>query len=213
MSVSQQTKAYGIKHGIKKVRGVYVMRKKNPALRKLRKRLPPPSIHGHRVWSSSFLIMDYLKHYPIDDGAKVMDIGCGWGMLSVYCAKTYNAKVTAVDADRWVFPYLRVHAAMNQVKVKTKQEKYQKLKRKTLAKQDFIAGGDICFWDNLVEPLYKMIKKAVEEGVPYIIVADPGRPPFLRLAKRCKKKFGAELVPWRVDDPKTAAGYLMVIRK
>ncbi len=197
---------------IKKVHGIYVLKKNSPTLANLRQALPEPSIHGYKVWSSSFLIMDYLNEQPIEKGASVLDIGCGWGMLSIYCAKTFKAKVTAVDADEWVFPYLRVYAAMNSVRIKSLTCRYEDIKSSLLARQDFMAGGDICFWDELVDPLYDLIAKAIRKGVKYIIIADPGRSPFMKLAKRCKKAFGAQLIPWQITKPKRDSGYLLVIR-
>lgn len=156
--------------------------------------------------------MDYLKSNPIETGDAVLDIGCGWGMLSIFCAKHFKARVTGIDADPWVFPYLRVHAAMNDVSIKTKTCRYEEIKPALLAKQKFMAGGDICFWDELVPPLYDLIKRAVANNVGYIIIADPGRSPFMKLAKRCKKDFGGKLIPWQVGNSKRDVGYLLVIR-
>ena len=197
---------------IRKVHGLYVLKKNSPTLANLRQALPEPSIHGYKVWSSSFLIMDYLESYPIAKGAGVLDIGCGWGLLGIFCAKNYKAKVTSIDADEWVFPYLRVHAAMNDVKINTNTCRYEDIKPSTLSKKQFLAGGDICFWDELVDPLYDLIARAVRCGVKYIIIADPGRSPFMKLVRRCKKAFGAELIPWEIKKPKSESGYLMVIR-
>ncbi|BFM07425.1 class I SAM-dependent methyltransferase [Halioxenophilus aromaticivorans] len=197
---------------IKKVHGIYVLKKNSPTLANLRQALPEPSIHGYKVWSSSFLIMDYLKYEPFDIGSSVLDIGCGWGMLGIYCAKSFKAKVTGVDADEWVFPYLRVHAAMNDVKVKTHTSLYQDIPANMLTKHDVMLGGDICFWDELVEPLYDLVSRAVKKKVGYIIIADPGRSPFMKLAKKCKKDFGGELIPWQITKPRADSGYLLVIR-
>jgi 2-polyprenyl-3-methyl-5-hydroxy-6-metoxy-1,4-benzoquinol methylase len=197
---------------IRETNGVFVFKKKHPVMKRLLEGIPNPEIHGDKVWSSSYFIMDYLEQNPLPKDARVMEIGCGWGLLSIFCASRFGAKVTGVDADENVFPYLKVHAALNDVKVKTKQKRFEELKRKTLAKQDFIAGGDICFWDELVEPLYKVVRRACEENVPTLVIADPGRSPFMKLAKRCKKKLGAKLLPWSVDAPRKAEGYLLVIK-
>lgn len=197
---------------LRQVHGIYLLKKKHKLIKKMQKRLPYPSIHGYQVWSSSFLIMDYLLEKPLDDKARCMDIGCGWGLLSIFLAKQYGGKVTAVDADDHVFPYLKVHALMNNVKIRMVCSRFEKLDKKRLAKQDFIAGGDVCFWDELVDPLYKVINRAMKQGVKQIIIADPGRAPFLKLAKRCKKQFNAELVEHTVTYPKKADGYLLIIK-
>jgi predicted nicotinamide N-methyase len=193
------------------VAGVRVFRNKHPVIKRLRKILPYPTIHGHKIWSSSYLIMDYLMDHPPAKGSRVMEVGCGWGLLSVFCASQFKAKVTGVDADDNVLPYLDVMAILNGVKVKTRKDYFQKIPRKVLAKQRLIVGSDICFWDNLVPPLYKLIKRAVKSGVETIIIADPGRAPFMALTKKCEKKYNAKLLPYTVTWPKEASGYLLVI--
>lgn len=197
---------------IKKIHDIFVLKKNSPTLTNLRQALPEPSIHGYKVWSSSFLIMDYLKDNPLETADSVLDIGCGWGMLGIYCAKTFNAKVTGIDADEWVFPYLRVHAAMNDVKIKTLNCRYQDIQSSLLAKQGVVLGGDICFWDELVDPLFELINLAVSQHVGRIIIADPGRSPFMKLARKCKKEFGGKLIPWQITKPRKDSGYLLEIR-
>ncbi len=140
-----------------------------------------------------------------------MEVGSGWGLLSIYCAKNFNAKVTGVDADKSVFPFLKLHAKANGVKIKKSISRYEDLKRNTLAKRDIILGGNICFWKELIDPLYRMINKAVKEGVSRIIISDPGRSPFLKLAKRCIKNFDAELIEVEINEPKAKEGYLLII--
>jgi predicted nicotinamide N-methyase len=195
----------------KTVRGITVYKNKSQAIRTLLDLNDDPEIHGNKIWFSSFFIIDYLNANPPQHKTKIMEVGCGWGILSIYCAKKFNAKVTGVDADKNVFPFLKLHAKANGVKVKKNISRYENLKLNILAKQDLIVGGDICFWKELIEPLYKMINKAVKEGVPRIVIADPGRAPFLKLAKRCVKKFKAELIQVDISEPKTKNGYLLII--
>lgn len=195
----------------KTVRGLTVYKNKSIAVKTLLDLNNDPEIHGHKIWHSSFFIIDYLDVNPPKNKSRIMEVGCGWGILSIYCAKTFNAKVTGVDADKNVFHFLKLHAKANGVKVKKNISRYEDLKRNTLGKQDLIVGGDICFWKELIEPLYKMINKAVKAGVPRIIIADPGRPPFLKLAKCCVKKFDAKLIEVNVNEPKAKDGYLLII--
>jgi len=111
-----------------------------------------------------------------------------------------------------VLPYLKVHSALNDVKVKAKKSYFEKVSRKKLAKQDMVLGSDICFWPKLIDPLYKIINRSVKAGVKTIIIADPGRSPFLKLAKRCKRQFNAELIETTVTTPGQADGYLLSIK-
>jgi len=195
----------------KTVRGLTVYKNKSMAITRLLDLNDDPEIHGNKIWSSSFFIIDYLNANPPKKKANIMEVGCGWGILSIYCAKKFNAQLIGVDADKNVFPFLKLHAKANGVKIKKKVSRFEKLKRKTLAKQDLIVGGDICFWKELIDPLYKMIRKAVKEGGSRIIIADPGRSPFLKLAKRCKKKFDAELIEVGINEPQVKQGYILII--
>ena len=199
------------KEKIKSVRGLRVFQNNHPAIRQLLDHDSSPEIHGDKIWFSSYLIMDYLDVSPLPRRPRVMEIGCGWGLLSVYCAKKFRASVTAVDADPHVFPFVKLHARENGVQVRTRTCRYEKIPPAMFRGLDLVAGGDICFWEELVDPLYKCIKRAVDEGVGTIIIADPGRPPFLKLAKRCKQQFGGLLMPYTILKPMQKDGYLLTI--
>lgn len=195
---------------INDIYGVYTFKKKHKLVKQLRKHAKP-IIHGTKVWDSSYLVMDYLERHPLPPGCRVMDLGCGWGALSIYCAVRHQARVTAVDADDNVFPYLRMQAALNGVELKTRCRKFHQIPRKTLARQQVVVGSDICFWDNMVASLYKAINKSLRAGVQQIIIADPGRETFLRLAKKCKKRLGGELIECETSYPTAIDGYLLII--
>lgn len=193
---------------IKTIHGIKILGNKNKAIRELRDNANIPEIHGDKVWDSSYLIMDYLLKNPIPKNSKVMEIGCGWGILSIFCAREFTSKVISVDADSNVMPFLELHARKNDVKIKTKVCRYEKLKPKILARQDLIVGGDICFWNELVDPLFSLIKRAMKQKVGTIIIADPGRAPFMELARRCEKKYNAHLMHAKI---KKKDGYLLII--
>lgn len=195
----------------KTVRGLTVFKNKSKAITSLLKMNDDPEIHGHKIWYSSFFIIDYLEAKPPKKHSSIMEVGCGWGLLSIYCAKNFQARLTGVDADKNVFPFMKLHAKANGVKIKKNNSRFENLKCNTLAKQDLILGADICFWKELVDPLYKMITKAIQAGVPRIIIADPGRSPFLKLAKRCIKNFDAKLIDVEISKPNTKEGYLLII--
>lgn len=196
---------------IRIVHDLLVLKKNHKLIRRMKRLLPEPEIHGYQVWESSFLIMDYLLKNPPKKGSKITEIGCGWGILSIFCAQKFGARVTAVDADKHVFPYLDAHATLNEVSINTKVALYQELNKKDLKGQKLMLGGDICFWDKLVKPLYSVIESAVDQKVGTIIIADPGRSPFHKLAKRCQKNFNAELLDWSTDHPKSGSGELLII--
>lgn len=194
----------------KVARNLIILKRKNKHIKKL-KEDGYPSIHGYKVWKSSFLIMDYLDHHPIKRRSRVIELGSGWGLLSIYINKTFYAEVTAVDADKNVFPFLDLHAKINEARVKPKVTDFANIKRGKFKKTDYIFGSDICFWGKLTRDLTGLVDRAMESGVKKIVFADPGRSPFLKLHKKCKKKYSAELIEWDTEDPGSYEGYLMVI--
>ncbi|WP_101675611.1 class I SAM-dependent methyltransferase [Alloalcanivorax mobilis] len=195
-------------------RGITLLRAGHREVRRL-KREHIPSIHGNKVWNSSFLIMDELNRTRAGLGlgadTHLMDIGCGWGPLSIYVAKRFGARVTAVDADQDVFPYLELHAAINRVEVTPLRCRFEKLTRQRLDGVDVITGADICFWDELTPVLYNLIRRALGQGVRRIIIADPGRSPFYALAERCQAHLNARLVERRTQTPKALSAELLII--
>src|SRR5437867_818055 len=78
-----------------------------------------------------------------------------------------------------------------------------------LAAFDLIVGADICFWEELVDPLYQLVCHSVAAGVAEILVADPGRPPFDELCARCVQQGNAEVLAWSVTTPVAEPGRIL----
>ena len=192
--------------------GIYMLTAKSPVVRKL-KRIAQPNIHGHKTWSSSFLIMDYLQDNKLKKNTRLLELGCGWGPASVYCASQQKAKVTGLDLDENVFPYLEVMAAPNDCKVKPLQASFSDMKGKDLAEFDVVIGADICFWDALVDDLFKLFKRAKRAGVKKIILADPGRSTFDELCEKCEKAWPGSYTHefWYALEPKRFEGRLLIL--
>lgn len=194
-----------------KFRGVTMPTSSHPVIRQVRRNGANPTIHGNKLWKSSRLIIDYLKKNPPEHANKVLDVGCGWGISGIWCAKKLGSKVTSMDADPDVFPFLEATATLNGVKTKHLVARFEDLSVAKLAKYDMIIGADICFWDEMMKPLSSMIKRATKAGVKKIIIADPGREPFYKLAEKCEKKHYAEMIEWETKSPVKASGSLLII--
>ena len=141
-----------------------------------------------------------------------MEIGCGWGSASVFCAQRFGADVTGVDADRDIFPFLDVIAALNSVKIRPHRTHYEKLTARYLGDHELIIGSDICFWDNLIKPLRNLIARALRGGTKRIVIADPGRPTFYELADLCAKRWDVTLKEWYAVEPSRTSGELLEVR-
>ena len=122
--------------------------------------------------------MDHLQRRGLPAGTRVMEIGCGWGLLGIYCAKKYGARVISVDVDPEVFPFLRLHAKVNEVEISTMKKGFDGLRTNHLQQIDVLIGADICFWDTMVRPLKNLILRALRAGVQQVLISDPGRSPF-----------------------------------
>jgi predicted nicotinamide N-methyase len=155
--------------------------------------------------------MEYLAQHPLPNRQRIMDIGCGWGLLGIFCAKHFDGDIVSVDADSGVFPYLRSHEALNEVSVRTSESTFEQLRHADFADQDMIVGADICFWPSMVKELKSLIARAMAAGVKKIILADPGRTTFLQLAEFCKENYITSLEPWQSRQQTTSKGMLLII--
>lgn len=191
--------------------GLLILKNRHRLIRDLQKKSPLPILHGHQIWQSSFMIMEYLLQHPIGEQQRILDLGCGWGLLSIFCAKHFKADVTSVDADEWVFPYLDTHATVNKVQLKTLHRRFAEISEDELLTTDLLLGGDICYWDGMVNELQTLIGRALAAGVKKIVIADPGRETFYRLSNYCKTHFGACLLPWALAGRRRTSGFLLVI--
>ena len=158
--------------------GLTILSPSHPEVRRLQQAAVQPTLHGHKVWPTSLVLLDYLHQRGLPPQTRVLELGCGWGLVGIACAKTFQAQVTGLDADAAVFPYLQLHAARNGVHLATRQGTFAELTPQDLAAFDLIVGADICFWEDLVDPLYQLVRHGIAAGVAEILVADPSRPPL-----------------------------------
>jgi predicted nicotinamide N-methyase len=195
---------------VRQVFGLTLLDTRHPEIRRLRYEAQP-MLHGQKVWHASFLLMDYLQQHGLHTGARVLDVGCGWGLVGIYCAKTFNAQVRGLDADTAVFPYLQLHAQLNGVHIEIHQGAFADLSASELAAFDLIVGADICFWDELVDPLYHLVQHGINAGVAEILIADPDRPPFDELCARCGQHSNTAVLDWEIVQPVTVGGKILRI--
>lgn len=194
-----------------KFRGAIMPTGSHPAIRKVKRKGVNPSIHGTKLWKSSALLIDHMRKHPPQHYDTVMDVGCGWGLAGIWCAKFMGSEVTSVDADPDVFPYLDAAAELNGVSTSHLVSRFEELKRKQLKNTDLLIAADICFWDELVKPVGKMVDRAIDAGVKRIMIADPERSTFLEMAERCVDRHGGDLIEWQTKGSVSARGSILII--
>jgi predicted nicotinamide N-methyase len=190
--------------------GIRVLLSRHPEVRKL-KQDNIPSQHGHKFWTSSWLLMDYFRRRGLPKRTHVMDVGCGWGLAGIYCAKRHGAVVTGVDIDSEVFPFLRLHAEINGVQISTMRKSFQGLTVNHLKDVDVLLGADICFWDSMIDPLRRLIRRALRAGVDMVLIADPGRTTFDRLGEHLCEELNGEVLDWEVSRPRRVEGQILKV--
>lgn len=139
----------------------------------------------------------------------MLDVGCGWGPTSIYLANQGH-KVTGLDIDDQVFGFLQLQADLNNVEIKTRKGAMDSLKKADLSKFDVIVGGDICFWPELTDEWFSLLKRAATAGVKKLVMADPGRQPFLDLVDKCER-WDNEMLTWYCLEPKRFTGSLLIV--
>ena len=191
--------------------GLSVLKNNHPDIRRIKRAGNAATIHGNKFWKSSGLMIDYLIASPPSKGWRILEVGCGWGISGIYCAKAFAGQVTALDADESVFPYLQHHAELNGVTVDTVKCRYEKVTTKMLADFDMLIGSDICFWDEMTPLLVNLINRAYKAGMKRVVMTDPGRAPFRVMAERCVNKFDALYENWSVPHPYNTSGLVLDI--
>lgn len=189
-----------VKHSINHL-GITLLRAADPRVRRIRRQQSRACAHGNKVWRSSLVMMDYLVDNPPLANSCALDLGCGWGALAVHLAVNFDAQVTALDIDPRVEPLVKLHANINDCDVNFVVGDLATIGTAELATYTVIVGADICFWDEIIEPLFELIIHARELNRPTILIADPGRPPFWTLADRCVAELGAEVISRTIYDP------------
>ena len=157
---------------IRDVYGVSVPYAHHPILRRLRRSGHQPSIHGTKIWTASKVLIEFLGSPNFNEcPSSIIDVGCGWGLSSIWARKHFGCEVLSVDADPCVFPYLTAISDLNSITTIQKPSRFEDLSINELANYDYLIGADICFWDELVEPLSNLIDRALEAGVQGIAIA------------------------------------------
>ncbi|MBT5058335.1 MAG: methyltransferase [Gemmatimonadetes bacterium] len=178
--------------------GVQLPRRGDPALRSLRGQ-NVPHYQGHRPWNASWLLISYLEQIHLE-GLRIVDVGCGWGLASIYCAHQ-GAQVTATDIDPQVFPYVSMLSTLNGVEMDHVTASFDELPTELVAAADLLIGADICFRVGMVADLYDLIQSGRAAGLGSVAISDPGRIPYRDLSARCVADLGAQEGPWQTVEP------------
>lgn len=167
-----------------------------------------PTEFGNKIWATSLVLLNYLQQNPFDlHDLRVLEIGCGWGLLGVYLSKIYSCQVTCTDMDEYVLPIVQLHAELNDVSIKIQQATFNDLSPRFLKNFDLIIGSEICYSEEVAKDIIQLIQRAFEANVGHILIADPGRPDFHDCHSYCVQHFKTELIqlPGSINGKTTQA--------
>jgi hypothetical protein len=85
------------------------------------------------------------------------------------------------------------------------------LRTTDLREFDVMIGADICFWDSLIDPLRRLILRALRAGVRLVLVADPGRSPFEELSEYFVNRRRAVILDWTAQRPRRTQGRILEV--
>lgn len=154
-----------------------------------------PKEFGNKVWATSLILLDYLHARKTDlTHLRVLEIGCGWGILGVYLAQEFSCKVTCSDLDEFVLPIVELLAKLNQVEVTTKCSSFADLTIDYLNNFDVIIGAEVCYSEEVGKELIELIARAELAQVKHLYIADPGRPDFNEFIAKIKDKENYEII-------------------
>lgn len=188
--------------------GIRQLLPNHQSIRKLKKEYSP-SNHGHKVWPTTWLLIDYLKNNRMFAGTSILEIACGWGLPGIFCAKVFGAKVTWIDGDEEVYPYLKLLAETNKIETNFIHMDINSVGRDILQDIDIVVGSDLCFCDSLIDPIRRFINRAKKSSVSQVYISDPGRWPFDDLADLFARKKGTELIDWEINKPVCLQGKIL----
>lgn len=172
-----------------------------------------PKEFGNKIWHTSFILADHFENgCKLFSNQRVLEIGCGQGVLGIFLAKKYSCEVTCSDFDEGVLPIVQMNANLNNVEVKAQKFAFSEISKEYLEQFDVIVGAEVCYNEEVGKDLLLLTKRALEAGVSKILIGDPGRPDFDELVENCSSLFNTEVY----QLPKTKNGKitnLLIISK
>ncbi len=202
-----------IEQRIRDISGIKYYAASHPRVRKYYRQGNRPREFGSKVWATTLVVLERLSQEEKNfSNLKVLEIGCGWGLLGIFLAKKFSCRVTASDLDKNVLPLVEMQAKINNVHIETKVSSFNELSTRYLTNFDLVIGSEICYSDEVAEDLRKLIERCLAAKVGKIILADPGRPDFkeLMLKLTTSYKVQVEILPGSANGKKT---YLLSIEQ
>ena len=189
---------------MKKIHNIKIPLSNNKLIQQIKRKNKKPVSHGNKIWNSSLTMIDFLSRYNMQNFNNAIDIGCGWGLVVAYLEKQ-GLDCGGIDIDVNTAPFVDVVNSLNNTHVDVLYMDYKKLPRAAFKEIDLILGCDICYWEDHIENIVNLTKRA---KCP-VLIADPGRDTFWELTKKVK----GNLHDLTLTKPRAVHGYVYEILK
>ncbi|MGK0367336.1 MAG: putative nicotinamide N-methyase [Thermoproteota archaeon] len=154
-----------------------------------------PTEFGNKIWATSLVLIKYLKENQDQyKGLRVLEVGCGWGLIGVYLAKHLGCDVVCSDLDPLVLPIVEMHAQLNETSLSIKKASFNDFTLDYLKGFDLIIGAEICYSDEITLDIIELIKRSFQVNIKSFIIADPGRPDFEDCIMYCQSNHETKLI-------------------
>lgn len=123
-------------------------------------------------WAGGSALAHHLLDSPdIVSGRKVIDLGCGSGIVAIAAAKGGASHVSAVDTDRYAIAATALNAQANGVAVDVLQAD---ILGDPPPSADLILAGDLFYNRNLARRTLPFLQRCRAAGIS-VLIGDPGR--------------------------------------
>ncbi len=145
-----------------------------------------------KVWPGTFVLETCLRKRLVCEGKRLLELGCGTGLLSLLCARLGFSSVTASDVEEGALLFARANVLKNGLKDRIAVEKVDVTapgKNPRLPEPfDIVAASELLYLDELHSPLLNFLSRHLAEDGKAVFCTDMARrkPHF---AKKAAKKF------------------------
>jgi len=149
---------------MKAIHNIKIPLSSDKEIQQIKRKTAKPVSHGNKVWNSSFTIIDFLSRYNLQKIDTAIDVGCGWGVVLAYLQKQ-GIDCGGIDIDVNTKPYVDVVNKYNKTNVDVLYMDYKELPREVFKRIDLIIGCDICYWEQHVGNIKKLINISTDLSV------------------------------------------------
>ncbi|MEI9903132.1 MAG: 50S ribosomal protein L11 methyltransferase [Asticcacaulis sp.] len=149
----------------------------------------PPPYWAYGWAGGTVLARHILDHPETVRGRRVLDIGCGSGVVAIAAALSGAGSVTACDSDDCALEATRLNAEANRVTITVKESDLS-----AMPDVDLVVGGDVFYSAEVAGRMTAFFERCVAAGIkvligdPYRVFLPPGR--LRRIAEDKVPDFG-----------------------